>query len=83
MTEPLTSAIVPVMSGFAAGAVVVEAVGDVVAFGAAVTAFVAATLRYRAVLRRERDEQIGRATAVGFFVGLLLTAALIAIDVVA
>jgi 4-hydroxybenzoate polyprenyltransferase len=59
---------------------IVSAIGDALGFVAVVTAACAGTARYSAVLLRRDQAQIERVTARGFFIGVLLSAALLVIE---
>jgi hypothetical protein len=59
---------------------VVNAVDEVLSFVAVVTAACAGVFRYVVVLRGRDQAQIERATARGFFIGLITSATLLALD---
>jgi hypothetical protein len=72
-------------AGFAAGiglfiGGVVTAVDEVLSFVAVVTAACTGAARYTAVLLGRDQEQIERATAGGFFVGLVVSVILLLLD---
>ena len=68
------------MSDATSGAFLSDAIGAIVGLAALATALVAATWRYTAVLRRLSEEEVERATAIGFFFGLGASAAILVID---
>jgi hypothetical protein len=65
--------------GFLIGGIVTE-VNHVLSFAAVVTAATTGVLRYAAVLRGLAPSQVELATARGFYVGLIVSAAFLALD---
>jgi hypothetical protein len=57
-----------------------QTIGGAVGVAAVATAFVAATWRYAAVLRGYSDRGVELRTAIGFFLGLGFSAALVILD---
>jgi hypothetical protein len=72
------TAVLAAVAGFVVGAVTASGVNDYLGVAVAITGLFVGVSRYGAVLQGASKPGVERATGVGFFVGLLVSAIVIA-----
>lgn len=82
MTSSTFHAVAAGIVGVVVGGVFAQFVTNVLGLVVLVTGITTATLRYLAIYQRRGETEVERQTALGFVVGLYLSAAIIAIDAV-